>query len=69
LKEVTSLLRISLVDIDSSTLEVNKHRIRPHCYDYLQKRKNPLHIQIFDGSATKFDERLADYDAVVMVEL
>lgn len=68
LKEVTSLLRISLVDIDSSTLAVNKYRIRPHCYDYLQKRKNPLHVQIFDGSATKFDKCLADYDAVVMVE-
>lgn len=68
MKEVASLLRISLVDIDSSTLEVNKHRIRPHCYDYLQKRKNPLHVQVFDGSATKLDKRLADYDAVVMVE-
>ncbi|XP_071154629.1 small RNA 2'-O-methyltransferase-like [Mytilus edulis] len=68
LKEVITLLRISLVDIDLSTLEVNKCRIRPHCYDYLQKRKNPLHVQIFDGSATKFDTRFRDYDAVTMVE-
>ncbi|XP_052094430.1 small RNA 2'-O-methyltransferase-like [Mytilus californianus] len=68
LKEVITLLRISLVDIDLSTLEVNKRRIRPHCYDYLQKRKNPLHVQIFDGSATKFDARFRDYEAVTMVE-
>lgn len=68
LKEVVSLLRISLVDIDSETLEVNKQRIRPSCYDYLQKRKNPLHVQIFHGNATTFDVRLAGYDAVVMVE-
>uniref|UniRef100_K1QRK6 Small RNA 2'-O-methyltransferase n=1 Tax=Magallana gigas TaxID=29159 RepID=K1QRK6_MAGGI len=67
-REVPSLHKIQLVDIDQPTLEFNKNLIKPRPSDYIFKRENPLSIEIYEGSATDLDQRIIGCDAVSMVE-
>ena len=68
-REVPSIQKIQLVDIDRSTLEAHKNYIKPRPCDYIFKRDNPLSIEIFEGSATDVDQRIMGCDAISMVEL
>lgn len=68
-REVPSLHKIQLVDIDRPTLEFNKNLIKPRPSDYIFKRENTLSIEIYEGSATDLDQRIIGCDAVSMVEL
>lgn len=67
-REVPSLHKIQLVDIDRPTLEFNKYLIKPRPSDYIFKRENPLSIEIYEGNATDLDHRIIGCDAVSMVE-
>lgn len=68
-REVPSLHKIQLVDIDRPMLEFNINLIKPRPSDYIFKRENPLSIEIYEGSATDLDQRIIGCDAVSMVEL
>nr|XP_022324036.1 small RNA 2'-O-methyltransferase-like isoform X1 [Crassostrea virginica] len=67
-REVPSIQKIQLIDIDRSTLEAHKNYIKPRPCDYIFKRDNPLSIEIFEGSATDVDQRIMGCDAISMVE-
>ncbi|XP_056012354.1 small RNA 2'-O-methyltransferase-like isoform X2 [Ostrea edulis] len=67
-REVPTLRKVQLVDIDRETLEFHKNCIKPHASDYIFKRKNPLSIEIYEGSAVNLDQRVTGCDAVSMVE-
>jgi hypothetical protein len=68
-REVPTLQRIQLVDLDRETLDFHKHCIKPYASDYIFKRNHPLSIEIFEGSAVDLDQRVTGCDAVSMVEL
>ncbi|XP_062594840.1 small RNA 2'-O-methyltransferase-like [Saccostrea cucullata] len=67
-REVPSVQKIQLVDIDREALDFNKNRIKPRPSDYIFKRANPLSIEIYEGSATSLDNRTIGCDAVSMIE-
>ncbi|XP_033732637.1 small RNA 2'-O-methyltransferase-like [Pecten maximus] len=68
LSDIASVQKIALVDMDKPLLQAYKYNIKPAIYQFLDKRKHPLTIQIFHGDATVLDPRILGYDAVSMVE-
>ncbi|XP_064616827.1 small RNA 2'-O-methyltransferase-like [Liolophura sinensis] len=69
LRQVACLERIGLVDRDVVTLELSKHKIQPLITDHLDPRDNPLTVEMYLGSVTDYDPRVAQCDAVTMIEL
>ena len=57
------------VDTDRSVLEAHQFLIRPLTSDYIAPRDRPLWVALFEGSVAEYDCRLADFEAVVMIEL
>ena len=68
-KCVQSIDEVAGVYLDGDVIERHRHMARPLNADYLQKRQTPLTVRLFCGSITEFDARLADYDAVTMIEV
>lgn len=60
-----------LVDIDFNTLDVNQTKVLPTNYDYLSvsERKEPLVVDIYNGSIADLDDRMLGIDAVICIEL
>ncbi|XP_073847800.1 hen1 methyltransferase isoform X1 [Musca autumnalis] len=57
------------VDIDAELLKVHQQKAIPLISDYLQKRENPLRVEILVGSVTDAVEQLYDVDVVIALEL
>nr|XP_039262642.1 uncharacterized protein LOC120338766 isoform X1 [Styela clava]XP_039262643.1 uncharacterized protein LOC120338766 isoform X1 [Styela clava] len=57
------------VDIDRALLERHVESIRPLATEYLQPRLTPSTMQLFQGSVSKYDERISGVDAVIMIEV
>lgn len=59
------------VDIDYNVLETNKGKVMPTNYDYLSssQRKQPLVVDIYEGSIADLDDRMLGVDAVIGIEL
>lgn len=60
-----------LVDVDFNTLDENQTKILPTNYDYLSvsERKEPLTVDIYNGSIADLDDRMLGIDAVICIEL
>lgn len=60
-----------LVDIDFETLDLNKFKIEATNYDYLSmsERREPLTVDIYNGSIADLDDRMLGTDAVICIEL
>uniref|UniRef100_A0A2S2PXV2 Small RNA 2'-O-methyltransferase n=1 Tax=Sipha flava TaxID=143950 RepID=A0A2S2PXV2_9HEMI len=71
IKPVPGLNNIMLVDIDFSLLDLNQTKVLPTNYDHLSmsERKEPLTVDIYNGSIADLDDRMLGVDAVICVEL
>lgn len=60
-----------LVDIDFNTLNLNQIKIEVTNYDYLSmsERREPLTVDIYNGSIADLDDRMLGIDAVICIEL
>lgn len=60
-----------LVDIDFNTLDINQTKVMPTTNDYLSmiERKEPMTVDIYNGSIAELDDRMLGVDAVVGIEL
>lgn len=60
-----------LVDIDLNILDFNQTKIVPTIYDYLSmsERREPLTVDIYNGSIADIDDRMLGIDAVICIEL
>lgn len=43
--------------------------IEPELRHFIFRRQNPLHVQLYVGSAADFDSRIAGCDAVTLIEV
>uniref|UniRef100_A0A1I8PVA2 Small RNA 2'-O-methyltransferase n=1 Tax=Stomoxys calcitrans TaxID=35570 RepID=A0A1I8PVA2_STOCA len=57
------------VDIDEQLLKTYQQRAVPLISDHLQKRENPLRVEILAGSVIDAVEQLYDVDVVIALEL
>lgn len=59
------------VDVDSNVLEINQGKVLPTNYDHLMssERRQPLSVDIYNGSIADLDDRLLGMDAVICIEL
>jgi len=71
IKPVSGLNNIILVDIDFDTLDMNQVKVLPTTYDYLSmsERKEPMVVEIYNGSIADLDDRILGVDAVICIEL
>lgn len=69
MKPVPGLQNIVLVDVDFNTLDLNQAKVLPINYDYLSDRKEPLIVDIYNGSIADLDDRMLGLDAVICIEL
>jgi hypothetical protein len=69
LKDVESVERMALVDVDSNVLESNKNVVKPLILDNTYPRSTPLTIAVLAGSAGDLDRRIVGYQAATLVEL
>jgi len=60
-----------LVDIDLNTLDMNQTKVLPTTYDYvsMSERKEPMIVDIYNGSIADLDDRMLGADAVICIEL
>ncbi|XP_075168254.1 hen1 methyltransferase [Haematobia irritans] len=57
------------VDIDADLLKIYQQRAVPLISDYLQKRENPLRVEVLQGSITDAVEQLYNVDVIIALEL
>ncbi|KAF5286337.1 hypothetical protein FQA39_LY04235 [Lamprigera yunnana] len=57
------------IDIDEGTLRENLFRVEPVIGDYIDRRSEPLQVNILKGSISDPDQRLLDTDAVIGIEI
>lgn len=69
LKNSLDIKEINFIDIDSYLLEEKMNFLRPLLYDHLNKRINPLTVNVFEGSIADADARIFDSDAVIGIEM
>ncbi|XP_025193447.1 small RNA 2'-O-methyltransferase isoform X1 [Melanaphis sacchari] len=71
IKPIPGLNNIMVVDVDFDTLDKNQCKVLPTTYDYLSKhlRKEPLTVDIYNGSIADQDDRMLGIDAVICIEL
>ena len=62
---------IAAVDLDAKCTSTTKSELKASVYDdyFLDRRTKNLTIDVYRGSCADFDARLADVDAVTMIEL
>lgn len=64
------ILLIDQVDIDKDTLQrFTEGSVKPLLSDYIKKRENPLHANIWCGSIKDPNPNFKDIDAVIAIEL
>ena len=61
--------RAALVDIDKSLLVAKKGQIDPQLHHYIQRRKNPLKVSLFCGSAEQTDPRIQHFESATLIEV
>ncbi|XP_014666523.1 PREDICTED: small RNA 2'-O-methyltransferase-like [Priapulus caudatus] len=69
MKKIKDIRKLIGVDIDRNILKQYSFRIEPSLWEHVHVRSSPLTTQLFCGSIAEFDKRLADVDAVTMVEV
>lgn len=57
------------VDVDFNILDMNLSKVVPTNNDYLSTRKEPLIVDVFNGSIADLDDRMLGADAVISIEL
>ena len=57
------------VDLDQQLLSERCHRLNPLITDYIVRRRQPLHIELYHGNLLDYDHRLNGIDAVTMIEV
>lgn len=63
-------LTIDQVDIDKETLQrFIEGNVQPFLGDYVKKRENPLHVNVWCGSIKDSNPNFKNVDAVVAIEL
>ncbi|KAK2152848.1 hypothetical protein LSH36_316g05010 [Paralvinella palmiformis] len=68
-KSVPTIEIIVCVDIDQAALSSNPHLLQPLLTDYLARRSRPLVISLYHGDAQLYDVRLANTEAVTLIEV
>lgn len=68
-RSVDTIQRLIGVDVDRKLLVDYCRRLDPLISDFLFRRRNPLHIELFHGSLLDYDYRLNDIDAVTLIEV
>ncbi|CAI6352272.1 unnamed protein product [Macrosiphum euphorbiae] len=71
IKPIPGLNNIMLVDVDFDTLDINQFKVLPTNYDHISmhERKEPLTVDIYNGSIADQDDRMLGVDAVICIEL
>ncbi|XP_022176690.1 small RNA 2'-O-methyltransferase isoform X1 [Myzus persicae] len=71
IKPIPGLNNIMLVDVDYDTLDINQCKVLPTNYDHItmHERKEPLTVDIYNGSIADQDDRMLGVDAVICIEL
>ncbi|XP_026823009.1 small RNA 2'-O-methyltransferase isoform X1 [Rhopalosiphum maidis] len=71
IKPIPGLNNIMLVDVDFETLDLNQSKVLPTNYDHISmhERKEPLIVDIYNGSIADQDDRMLGVDAVICIEL
>nr|XP_019536736.2 uncharacterized protein LOC109407983 [Aedes albopictus] len=69
LKTLPSVEQILQVDIDEELLNKWQHSVRPLFVDFIQRRSNPLSVEVWRGSISSAHECLKDTDVVVGIEI
>ncbi|XP_046474305.1 uncharacterized protein Hen1 isoform X1 [Neodiprion pinetum] len=69
LKNTDGIQEIICVDVDRPLLEKFQSKVAPLHYDYLAPRTEPLTIHVCEGSVAHNDNKLANSDAVICIEL
>jgi len=71
IKPILGLNNIILVDVDYDTLNRNQFKVLPINHDYISmhERKEPLTVDIYNGSIADKDDRMLGVDAVICIEL
>lgn len=69
LKHSINIQEIIFVDIDEELLRSNSNRIQPFTVDYLDGRKKPLRVEIFQGSIDSPDVNVISTNAVICIEM
>lgn len=71
LKSIPGLNNILLVDIDFNLLDLNQSKVLPTNYDHvsMSNRKEPLTVDIYNGSIADLDDRMLGVDAIICIEL
>jgi len=71
IKPIQGLNNIMLVDVDFDTLDINQFKVLPTNYDHISmhERKEPLTVDIYNGSIADQDDRMLGVDAVICIEL
>lgn len=57
------------VDVDFNILDNNQSKVVPANSDYLLSRKEPLTVDVYNGSIADLDDRMLGADAVIAIEL
>ena len=68
-KNLPLVEEISGVDVDAVTLNLSASHCRPLTTDFLCPRARPLKMSLYLGDLTEFDFRIANADAVTLVEV
>ncbi|XP_068144023.1 small RNA 2'-O-methyltransferase [Drosophila tropicalis] len=69
MRRIETIEKILEVDIDEDVLKSNLLFIRPLVADFIRQRKNPLHVDVLQGSVAESSKELQGIDAVVALEL
>lgn len=71
IKLIPGLNNIINVDVDFDTLDINQFKVLPTNYDHISmhERKEPLTVDIYNGSIADQDDRMLGVDAVICIEL
>ncbi|XP_044762009.1 small RNA 2'-O-methyltransferase-like [Coccinella septempunctata] len=68
-KHFLSLRKVNFVDIDEIVLKEKLSNLKICDYHYSNRRFNPLHVNVFEGSIEDPDERVLDSDVVIGIEI
>lgn len=68
-KSLIGLREALFVDVDKTLLEFSGNKVEPFAADFLKRRKEPLHVQVLQGSIAYPDVNLLNTDGVICIEM
>lgn len=68
-KSLIGLREALFVDVDRTLLEFSGNKVEPFAADFLKRRKEPLHVQVLQGSIAYPDVKLLNTDGVICIEM